>query len=81
MHICVPSCAVGHQGAIANSVVAERRPAGVRIFSTGQLADGIIRKARAVAAGVNSQRLLSGCIIGIRRPAIQRIDQLRLSAC
>ena len=42
------------------------------------MTDRIVHKARAVAAGVDADALLTGGIVSTRRATVERIDELRL---
>ena len=77
----IPSDGIGHQGAIADGVVTERRSGSVRVSSACQLTDRAIRIGRAVAASIDAKVLLSGGIVGRCRTAVERVDELRLGSC
>ena len=66
---------------VADCVVTECRSGSVRVFATRQLTDRIEHKARAIAAGVDAEVLLSCCIIRRCRAAVERVDELRPGSC
>lgn len=66
---------------MADCVVTECRSGSVRVFATRQLPDRVEHKARAIAAGIDAEVLLSCCIIRRCRAAVERVDELRLGSC
>ena len=76
----IPSCTVGHQGAISHRVGRKCDTAPVRVFAARQLTEHTVAKRGAIAAGIDPQCLLPGLIVRTGGSPVERVDELRLGS-